>query len=119
MKRSWNLVSGSWCYVFGTWFVCMVFSVGFHLVWQSIFALNAYTVTGSIMSSIPSLIVSPILAVMMTIMFMNLRVEKEGLDAQVFARELGAVAAYSSLTVEHFEDEPVEKNKQVSVSNAV
>jgi hypothetical protein len=65
LKRSYNLVSGKWCYVF-----CIVF----------IFLVKAV---------IPSLFYVPLFAPMQTVMYFNLRVEKEGMNADVLLREMG------------------------------
>lgn len=44
---------------------------------------------GAILGSIPAIFFGPPLAIMMTIMYINLRIEKEGLNADLFARNLG------------------------------
>jgi hypothetical protein len=90
------LVSDHWCYAFGIWFICFAVGTAFHLIWNQIFTINAYTFSGTIMGSIPSFLVNPIAAVMVTIMYINLRVEKEGLNAAVFSHELGVEADYGS-----------------------
>jgi hypothetical protein len=122
MKRSWSLVSDRWCYVFGTYVVASVIMMVVQFIWQALFTFNAFTFFGSIMGALPSLIFNPILAVMMTIMYINLRIEKEGLNAEIFSRELGiVVAAYSSL-ITHDEEETTTTDSDkatVTVSNVV
>jgi hypothetical protein len=92
----------------------------FFVIWKNIFNYNVYTFYGSIMNLIPGLIVYPIMAVMiMTIMYINLRVEKEGLNAEVFARELdGASEAYYDSLMNHDAQEEIEE-KELAVSNIV
>jgi hypothetical protein len=118
MKRSWNLVSDRWCFVFGLSFINGTIGIVFFVIWKNIFNYNVYTFYGSIMNLIPGLIVYPIMAVMMTVMYINLRVEKEGLNAEVFARELDAAAeAYDSLMNPGAQEEIEEK--ELAVSNVV
>jgi hypothetical protein len=118
LKRSWSLVADRWCYVFGTYFVSCTVMMVVQILWQSLFAnaFNAFTFFGSIMGALPSLVFNPILAVMMTIMYINLRIEKEGLNAEAFSRDLGIVAPYSSL-ITHDEQETGEN--EVKVLNVV
>ena len=122
LRRSWSLVSNRWCYVFGTYVSSMAAMMVVQILWQSIFAnFNAFTFFGSIMGALPSLVFNPILAVMMTIMYINLRIEKEGLNAEAFSRDLGIVAPYSSLIShdEHEQEAEHTGDNEGNVSNVV
>jgi hypothetical protein len=116
LKRSYNLVTGSWCYVFCTYFIVMIFMVVLHLTWNAIWKASfaggndfAFSLWGSIVATIPNVILVPIFSCMMTIMYINLRVEKEGINAEMLAQNLGNssgnVALYSVLNSDKQEDE--------------
>jgi hypothetical protein len=96
MKRSWNLVSDHWCSVFGIWLIMFAIGTGLHLLWSHFFTANAYTISGAIVGSIPSFIVNPIMAVMMAVVYINLRIEKEGLNTEAFSRDLGIEGDYGA-----------------------
>ncbi|CAB9505208.1 expressed unknown protein [Seminavis robusta] len=89
LKRSGELVSGSWCYVFCTYMVSALVLTFLQLLWKGFVNYNLFTPLGSLVGHIPSVLGGPFLAIMMTIMYINLRVEKEGLNAELFARNLG------------------------------
>ena len=89
LKRSWTLVSGSWCYVFCTNMISLTLLIVVQTIWKSVWGLNPYTPLGSVLSSLPTIIMGPMLAIVMTIMYINMRIEKEGLNAELFARNLG------------------------------
>jgi hypothetical protein len=112
LKRSYNLVTGSWCYVFCTHFIAMTFMLVLQMVWKAIFAGGSdplFTVWGAVVTAIPNVICVPIFACIMSIMYINLRVEKEGLNAENLAENLGEssgnVALYSSLLSEQQREE--------------
>jgi hypothetical protein len=88
LKRSWALVSGSWCYVFATYQIAFSFVLVLQFTFKSVFPYSLYTPAGAVIGFIPAIIFGPILAIMKTIMYLNLRVEKEGLNAEVFDRNL-------------------------------
>jgi hypothetical protein len=48
-----------------------------------------FLATASILAAIPTLFVVPLLTIMQNVMYFNLRVEKEGLNADVLLREMG------------------------------
>jgi hypothetical protein len=98
LKRSYNLVSGSWCYVFCTFFIVYVIMVIGQMIWSAIFAggndlgHTVFSVWGSLGASIFGIFMAPLFAITKTIMYFSLRVEKEGLNADVFLREVGGRA---------------------------
>merc|ERR1712224_1104971 len=66
--------------------------------------------------NLPSILWHPLLAIAMTTMYINLRIEKEDLNYDLFARDLGHAcgdAAYTNLVDhEEFKDEEVEIGAQ-------
>jgi hypothetical protein len=112
LKRSYKLVTGSWCYVFCTYFIPTIFMVILRMIWNAIFAVGSdplFTVWGAVVTAIPDVICVPIFACITSIMYINLRVEKEGLNAANLAENLGQssgnVALYSSLLSEQQREE--------------
>jgi hypothetical protein len=95
LKRSYDLVSGNWCYVFCTKLIVLVIMLVVQTLWSLIFAGGAdaghtlFSVKGSVIAVIPSLFYTPLFAIMQTVMYFNLRVEKEGLNADVLLHEMG------------------------------
>lgn len=113
LKRSYELVSGSWCYVFCMFLIAYSIMLVLQLIWGAIFTggndagHTMFSFSGSIIASIPSIIFGPMFAIIMSIMYINLRIEKEGLNADVLARNLGitgsdtgGTATYSPLMKE-------------------
>jgi hypothetical protein len=94
-KRSMNLVSGSWCYVFCTFFIVYLLMLASQLIWSATFAggndasHTLFSVWGSAVALVPAIIYAPVFAIMKTVMYINLRVEKEAMNADVLARDLG------------------------------
>jgi hypothetical protein len=93
--RSSELVSMSWCYVFCTATIAYFFMMLCQVVWSAVFAggndagHTLFSVWGTFIAAVPAVVFMPVLAIMMTIMYINLRVEKEGLNADRLARDLG------------------------------
>lgn len=89
MKRSKSLVSGQWCFVFG-----IKFLVGFTIMvvtrlWNAFVAPPHFSFFGFIVGMIPSAIAAPFLSILVTVLYIHLRVDKEGLDAQALGNDLG------------------------------
>ena len=89
LKRSWSLVKGRWCYVFGIKFLVGLVVLVVVRLWSSLVAPPHFTFSGFIVGAIPSALMAPYLSVLVTVIYINLRVEKEGLDAQALAQDLG------------------------------
>ena len=51
-----------------------------------------FSPVGYALTLIPGLVLIPIIGIVKTVMYFNLRVEKEGLDAHVLSRDLGGGA---------------------------
>jgi len=98
LKRSYNLVSGQWCYVFCTYIILMIFTMVFQMVWTLMllggtdYGSTVFSPVGSVVSAVPGIVTSPIFATVTTVMYFNLRTEKEGLNARVLQREMGTAA---------------------------
>ena len=103
MKRSWELVSGSWCYVFCTYLIVTVAFFAIQMTWTA-FVVGGndaghaiFSVAGYTLGLVPGLVLTPIAGIVKSVMYFNLRVEKEGLNAHVLSRDLGD-AEYNPLT---------------------
>ena len=94
-RRSMNLVSGSWCYVFCTVMIVFIITMIIQMVWSAVVVggndagHTLFSIYGSIVAIMPTIITGPSLGILMTIMYINLRIEKEGLNADLLARNLG------------------------------
>ena len=55
-----------------------------------------FSAIGYVLTLIPGLVIIPISGIVRTVMYFNLRVEKEGLNAHVLSRDLGG-GAYNPL----------------------
>jgi len=118
LNRSWELTNGSWCYVFCTQLIFSI--VVIVLAYVPVFfvtynaAMKGEQVGGftQFLLNIPAILWQPLVAIAMTIMYINLRIEKESLNYDLFARDLGHAcgdAAYTNLVDnEEFKDEDVE-----------
>ena len=95
--RSMNLVSGSWCYVLCTYMCVCVFMLITQVIWSAVFAggndashtISIFSVWGSAVAMVPAIVYGPVFAIMKTVMYINLRVEKEAVNADVLARGFG------------------------------
>ena len=122
-KRSSELSSGSWCYVFCTFLICYFFMIVVQLIWSYIFLggndvdKTMFSVTGSIVDIIPAVIFVPIFSIMVTLMYLNMRIEKEGLNADVLTRNMGdsgAIdSAYSPLIDQGMQEDRVSNEEEV------
>jgi hypothetical protein len=113
LKRSYNLVKGSWCYVFCTYFIAVTFMVAVQIIWNAILDGGndlAFSLWGSVVATIPNVIFVPIFSCMMTIMYINLRVEKEGINAEKLAQNLGESSGSVELYRALISDEQEEEN---------
>ena len=95
LSRSRELVSGEWCYVFCTVLIVVFIVMMIQMIWSQVllggsdFGLTVFSVTGSIVAQVPTLLAMPIFAIMQTVMYFNLRIEKEGLNADLLLRGMG------------------------------
>jgi hypothetical protein len=88
MSRSWNLVSGSW------WNVLLVFvvaSIIAGIVSAILLAIGGSSFLGYwILSSIAQIVTTPFVALVMVVLYVDLRIRREGLTAATLAAELDA-----------------------------
>ena len=116
LKRSWNLVKERRCYLF-----CVALSIGFfYIIVQMI--LNAiflgagadmgktmFSVPGIMLLSLFSLLVMPLGSIVDMVIYVNMRVQKEGLVAERLRSELGGEGSEDSdLAVSLIENESVD-----------
>lgn len=91
--REWKLVLH-----FCASFIVTFSSVVLNVTWSSLVVggIDAghtmFSPVGSALALIPGLVLIPIIGIFKTVMYFNLRVEKEGLDAHVLSRDLGGGA---------------------------
>jgi len=89
LEKSWSLVSGRWCYVFGAHFAVLPGLYAVTHIWIALLAPPLFTFWGAIVFAIPAILAAPILASLVTVVYMSLRVEKDGINAPMLAVELG------------------------------
>lgn len=85
LKRSFELVTKNFCFVFCTSF-CLSLIMGFINIAVSLFTLDG--MLGTAIAKLPFLIQFPLQAILMTVVYFNIRVTHEGLNRDVLAREL-------------------------------
>lgn len=94
LKRSSALTMGSGCYVFCTYMFCSILLYILNLVWQHL-TIGAgsndaiFTIFGSLLGLVPSIVFVPVLSIVMTLMYLNMRIEKEGLNEETLIRNMG------------------------------
>jgi hypothetical protein len=104
LKRSFGLVRGSWWRVFGITLVVLLVAVGLGLVVASPFALVSRMVAPSgpttlsetvvwISRAVVLVAVQPVLSIVGTLLYYDLRVRKEEYDLTSLSREMGLTGA--------------------------
>jgi hypothetical protein len=93
LARSWRLSSGSGWHIFFSlglaWLLYFVIAVIANVIGAMLLS-NALT---GILSAILIIPIYPLLAVVSTLLYYDLRIRKEGFDLEVMSRELGGAAA--------------------------
>jgi hypothetical protein len=88
ISRSWNLVSGSWWHVFG---VIIVAAIIAGIVNGILTAIGGSTFIGAwLLSAIAQIITAPFVALVSVVLYVDLRVRHESLDAGTLGRDLDA-----------------------------
>lgn len=91
-KRSPDLVSGSWwsyawCYVYCTCVVCVALTLVVQMAVVTIFGTSdsgaLFSIKYSTVNEVPSIALKPVIYIMMTVMYLDLRIEKEGLNFDI------------------------------------
>jgi hypothetical protein len=91
LSRSWNLVSGSFWHTLGVIVVAFILA---GIVNGVISALGGSTFIGSwLMSAVAQVITAPFVALVGVVLYVDLRVRREGLDAATLQRELDSAQA--------------------------
>ena len=86
--RSWNLTTGQFWHVLGTWFLAFVITWIVTGILGALGGSNA--VLQGILGAIGSVITMPFLALVTVLIYLDLRVRKEGLSDETLRRELAA-----------------------------
>ena len=93
LKRSWNLVNGSWCYVFCTFFSCLIPVSLLTMLWQGLLGMDStsaiFSIRGTLLTLAPVVLSGPIIPIFSTLMYLNVRIEKEGLNQSELIRNMG------------------------------
>ena len=88
ISRSWNLVSGSWWHVLG---VIVVAAIIAGIVNGILTAIGGSTFIGAwLLSAIAQIITAPFVALVSVVLYVDLRVRHENLDAGTLGRDLDA-----------------------------
>lgn len=87
--RSFALVRKNWCYVFCVKFIMMVPFGICNKLWIDHVAPFVFTLPGFYVGVIPSMLIAPFVSILVTVIYLNLRIKKEGLDTQALAANLG------------------------------
>ena len=88
MSRSWNLVSGSWWHTLGTILVAAILA---GIVNSILGSIGGSSFIGSwIFGSIGQILTAPFTALVAIVLYVDLRVRREGLTAEKLASELDA-----------------------------
>mmetsp|Transcript_11958 Transcript_11958/g.22864 ORF Transcript_11958/g.22864 Transcript_11958/m.22864 type:complete len:157 (+) Transcript_11958:656-1126(+) len=97
LKRSFYLVAGNWCYVFCIYFIVILITFPGQMIWNAlvtkIFGSTEFTSMGCFGSLLWMILLCPIVVICQTVMYFNLRVQKEGLNADVLWNEFGRGSA--------------------------
>jgi len=115
LKRSWNLVKERRCYVF-----CVAMSFGFfYMIVQMILSTiflgagagmdkTMFSVPGILVLSLFSFLLAPLASILNMVIYINMRVQKEGLVAERLRSELGEGSEDNYLAVSLTENKPVD-----------
>jgi len=93
IKRSWELASGSRCYLLCTlfclWFLNDMVSRLLHNIFVTGDIMDVvFSIAGLVVSVVPLLIYFPMHAILETVMYLNLRIGRESLNHQVLSGDL-------------------------------
>lgn len=91
LARSWELVRGNWWRVFGIGlvFLAVVLAANFIVSLPGILVGLANDTLGRILTSLAGALVTPIISIATTLVYLDLRVRKESLTLETLASELG------------------------------
>ncbi|KAL3927050.1 MAG: hypothetical protein SGBAC_013239 [Bacillariaceae sp.] len=124
LKRSWNLAAGSCCYVFCVFTILQTLMIVLNMVWQMLLGIEGsgalFSVYGALVSLVPCIILGPIFSIVITLMYLNMRIEKEGLNESELIRNMGESGAlegvYTSLATEEGVDESPLLDQELDVA---
>lgn len=101
IQRSWELATGSRCYLFCTlfcfWFLNQLIVRLLHNMFVSGNIMDAmFSIVGIVMSVVPVLIYFPLHSILETVLYLNLRIGRESMNHQVLSGDLMNDAAPAS-----------------------
>lgn len=108
IKRAWTLSWNNRCYIFCTLFCfLLVYYLGIlvlAVIIGSVGGSNAlFTAVGSIALTLPSLVFLPIATILETVVYLNIRVQREALNVDVLIKDLDGD---QKLVIEEYADNP-------------
>ena len=100
LKRSFELTRFNWCYVFCTYMVVVFITFPGQMFWgiftSRLFGEAIFSSVGCFANYIYMVILYPLVAICDTVMYLNLRVEKEGFNADMLWNEFGRDGGFES-----------------------
>jgi hypothetical protein len=91
MSRSWNLVSGSWWHTLGVIFVAAIIAGVVNNILSAIGGNNFFLYW--ICSAIGQILTAPFVALVSIVLYVDLRIRREGMTAETLAGELDGAAS--------------------------
>jgi hypothetical protein len=92
VRRAFELAQGRWCSIFCPFFVYGLVMVFVSNILRALFlgpdTSALFSTKGIVVTTTPSIVFMPFSAVLATAIYINLRVDKEGMNASVLAREI-------------------------------
>jgi hypothetical protein len=98
LSRSRSLVRGRWWPVFGTYVLLVILTGIVQSTLNGILSVAAqendvaYAVVQALATAVSGIVVTPFTATVVTVIYFDLRVRKEGFDLELLARDIGAPA---------------------------
>ncbi len=99
MRRSWNLVRGSWWRTFGILIVTVILEIVLYLVFLALFQGIAAIIPGvgddlrsalsAAATTLVDALIGPLAAIVVTLLYFDLRVRNEGYDLDQLAQQTG------------------------------
>jgi len=107
IKRCWELANGQRCFIFCTVFCLAIISWILQILLAKLFiavhpdgpaAPATHSFLYSLLSVLPSLVFMPLMTITETVVYFNIRVEREGLNHETLEGELGGVATATKVS---------------------
>lgn len=122
LERSLYLVAGNWCYVFCIYLIMISIIFPGQIIWNALVTrLIGNTELSSIgffASLIWTISLCPLVVICQTVMYFNLRVQKEGLNAHVLWNEFGRGSAFDNGPIVSYGNVFAEEDDRVSQADS-